>query len=106
MNCAYASMSKALTASSSSLRASLIVSSPAINEGYLAAADLSVWIRSESGIPPAGAGTFLTCGRGSTLKKHLSFGMGLLALPVRTGAPALADPGQVPAPPPATDDLS
>jgi hypothetical protein len=99
-------MSKALTASSSSLRASLIVSSPAMNEGYLAAADLSVWIRSESAIPPAGVGTFLTCGRWSTLKKHISFGMVVLALTIGTGTPALANPGQVPAPPPATDDFS
>jgi hypothetical protein len=40
------------------------------------------------------------------LRKLLSFSIVLVALTLGTGAPALADPGQVPSPPPATDAFS
>jgi hypothetical protein len=40
------------------------------------------------------------------LKRLLSFSIVVLALTLGAGAPALADPGQVPAPPPATDAFS
>jgi hypothetical protein len=39
------------------------------------------------------------------LKKLLSFSIVVLALTLGTGSPAFADPGQVVAPPPATDEL-
>ena len=37
------------------------------------------------------------------MRKLLSFSILLVALTLGTGAPALADPGQVPSPPPGTD---
>jgi hypothetical protein len=40
------------------------------------------------------------------LKKLTSLGIVVLALVLGTGSPALANPGQVPAPPPATDEFS
>lgn len=40
------------------------------------------------------------------MKKLLSFSIVVLALTLGTGSPAFADPGQVTAPPPATDDLT
>jgi hypothetical protein len=40
------------------------------------------------------------------LKTLLSFSIAVLALTLGTAAPAFADPGQVPAPPPATDEFS
>jgi hypothetical protein len=40
------------------------------------------------------------------LKRLLPFSIVVLALTLGTGTPAFADPGQVPAPPPATDDFS
>jgi len=40
------------------------------------------------------------------LKKLLSVSLAALALTLGTGAPALANPGQVPTPPPGTDAFS
>jgi hypothetical protein len=39
------------------------------------------------------------------LKRLLSFSIAVLALTLGSGAPAFADPGQVPSPPPATDEF-
>jgi hypothetical protein len=44
--------------------------------------------------------------RWPTLRKKISLGIVVLALTIGAGTPALANPGQVPAPPPATDDFS
>ena len=40
------------------------------------------------------------------MRKLLSFGIVVAALTLGTGTPALANPGQVPNPPPATDEFS
>jgi hypothetical protein len=40
------------------------------------------------------------------LKRLLSFSIVVLALTLGSGTPAFADPGQAPAPPPATDEFS
>jgi len=40
------------------------------------------------------------------LEKLFSFGIVVVAPTLGTGTPALANPGQVPAPPPATDEFS
>ena len=40
------------------------------------------------------------------MRKLISIGIVSLALTISTATPALADPGQVPSPPPATDDFS
>lgn len=40
------------------------------------------------------------------MRRLISFGIVSLALTIGTATPAMADPGQVPSPPPATDDFS